>query len=114
MTKTISKVAMAVSSVSGVSLEQMKSKSRILHCTFARMAVARIAAHSNGGMYSLKAIGEYLGGRHHSTVYHMVRGTFDPEVTQIEIEARRILDSQTTHNSQLHKNQQKGTTLCER
>jgi hypothetical protein len=63
---TIHEIALIVSEASGISIFQMKGKSRKREIVIARQAVCFLASK----YFMLREIGDYLGGRDHSTVIH--------------------------------------------
>jgi chromosomal replication initiation ATPase DnaA len=79
----LSNVMEAVVEVTGVPSYQVIGKSRMKEIAMARHLFCYMARlHTNA---SLLAIGEFLGGRHHSTVIHSIRTANDMLDTDYEV-----------------------------
>lgn len=69
MIRTLDEIVAAVSDVSGVTIEEMKSKSRIQRFVFARAAVARIAINRGGRKFTQAAVGRYFSHDRTTVIY---------------------------------------------
>ena len=70
----------AVSGVTGVLPNELVGPSRMQHCLEARRLAAYVFYHDKG-MTKFR-IGEILGGRHHTTIYHLLKKS--PAASDIE------------------------------
>jgi chromosomal replication initiation ATPase DnaA len=79
----LSNVLEAVVEISGVPPYQVIGKSRMKEIAMARHLFCYLARlHTNASQF---AIGEFLGGRHHSTVIHSIRTANDMLDTDYEV-----------------------------
>jgi chromosomal replication initiation ATPase DnaA len=79
----LSNVLEAVVEISGVPPYQVIGKSRMKEIAMARHLFCYMARlHTNASQF---AIGEFLGGRHHSTVIHSIRTANDMLDTNYEV-----------------------------
>jgi chromosomal replication initiation ATPase DnaA len=71
----IERIAKVISKATGVSIEQLKDKTRKREIVIARQVAMYFVNNTTG--YSLKSIGFWFGGRDHSTVIHAVQTVED-------------------------------------